>query len=340
MTSVKSVRIDREPSADGLGRGAFLFSDAYSVFDWGEMPDAIPGKGASLCTMGASNFEHLEHEGVPTHYLGVGPDAVPLADALDAGRAPTEMALQIARVPDLPFADGSYDYSAFHDAAGEQFVVPLEIVFRRTVPPGSSLRSRTDPADHGLDVANWPDETVVLPEPVVEFSTKYEEQDRYLDRSEADRIAGPASIDVLEQRAREVEAVVTDQAEQAGWTHADGKIECVYSGGDVLVADVAGTFDENRFLADGVQLSKEFLRQHYRRTQPAWVEAVKTAKDEAAERGVADWRSLCDVDPDPLPADLRDLASDLYRGGANAYCDRSIFDAPPIEGTIDTIAEL
>ncbi|MFW5974130.1 MAG: phosphoribosylaminoimidazolesuccinocarboxamide synthase [Natrialbaceae archaeon] len=340
MTSVKSVRVDREPTSAALGRGAFLFSDAYSVFDWGEMPDTIPGKGAALCTMGAANFEHLEHQGVPTHYLGVGPDAVPLADALEAGEAPTEMAIQIARVPELPFVDGSYDYRAFHDAAGERFVVPLEIVFRRTVPPGSSLRSRTAPADHGLDLEDWPAETVPLPEPVVEFSTKYEKQDRYLDRSEADRIAGPASIETLEQRAREVEALVTDRAEQAGWTHADGKIECVYADGDVLVADVAGTFDENRFLADGVQLSKEFLRQYYRQTQPAWVEAVNDAKREAADRDLADWRALCDVDPDPLPADLRDLASDLYRGGANAYLDRPLFDAPPIEATIDAIAEL
>jgi len=340
MTSVKSVRVDREPTADGLGRGAFEFSDAYSVFDWGEMPDAIPGKGASLCTMGAANFERLDAEGVGTHYVGVGPDARPLADALDAGALPTEMAIQIARVPDLPFADGTYDYEAFHSAAGAHFVVPLEIVFRRTVPPGSSLRSRTDPADHGLDAESWPEGTVELPEPIVEFSTKYEEQDRYLDRDAADRIAGPASIDALEARAREVERVVTRQAERAGWTHADGKIECVYADGEVLVADVAGTFDENRFLAAGQQLSKEFLRQHYRQTQPEWVAAIKAAKAEAAERGVADWRSLCQVDPEPLPDDLRDLASDLYRGGANAYLGRTVFDAPPIETTIDAIAEL
>ncbi|MFB6163102.1 MAG: phosphoribosylaminoimidazolesuccinocarboxamide synthase [Halococcoides sp.] len=340
MTSVKTVRIDRDPGDDGLGRGAFEFSDAYSVFDWGEMPDTIPGKGASLCTMGAANFERLEDEGVPTHYDGVGADARPLESALAAGDPPTEMAIQIARVPDLPFEDGRYDYDAFHAAAGDRFVVPLEIVFRRTVPPGSSLRRRTDPDDHGLDAASWPEGTVELPEPIVEFSTKYEQQDRYLDREAADQIAGPASIGVLETRAREVERVVTRQADRAGWTHADGKIECVYADGEVLVADVAGTFDENRFLADGQQLSKEFLRQHYRRTQPEWVEAITAAKDEAAERDLADWRALCARDPEPLPGDLRELASDLYRGGANAYLDRRVFDAPPIETTIDAIAGL
>ncbi|MFO7833566.1 MAG: phosphoribosylaminoimidazolesuccinocarboxamide synthase, partial [Halohasta sp.] len=50
MTSVKEFRVDREPTATEFGAGRFVFTDAYSVFDWGQMPDAIPHKGASLCT--------------------------------------------------------------------------------------------------------------------------------------------------------------------------------------------------------------------------------------------------------------------------------------------------
>jgi len=60
MTSVKEFRVDEPATADSLGRGRFVFTDAYSVFDWGQMPDAIPRKGASLCAMGAFNFELLE----------------------------------------------------------------------------------------------------------------------------------------------------------------------------------------------------------------------------------------------------------------------------------------
>ena len=44
MTSVKEFRVEEPATADDLGRGAFVFTDDYSVFDWGKMPDAIPNK--------------------------------------------------------------------------------------------------------------------------------------------------------------------------------------------------------------------------------------------------------------------------------------------------------
>ena len=54
-----------------MGIGKFHFSDRYSVFDWGEMPDQIEGKGAALCLMGAYCFERLEEKGIRTHYRGL-----------------------------------------------------------------------------------------------------------------------------------------------------------------------------------------------------------------------------------------------------------------------------
>jgi phosphoribosylaminoimidazole-succinocarboxamide synthase len=327
MTSVKEFRVAEPATPDSLGRGRFVFTDDYSVFDWGRMPDEIPDKGASLCTMGACNFERLEAEGVPTHYRGVGPDATALADA---DRPPREMAIDLVTVPDLPHSGRDYDYDAYHAAGGDHYLVPLEIVFRNAVPVGSSLRERADPRDLGLDCDDWPDEDVALPNPVVEFSTKYEDGDRYLDRGEADRIAGKASLDALESVARTVNRVVTERADAAGFTHQDGKIECAYADGEILVADVVGTFDENRFSYDGQQVSKEVLRQYYRRTQPAWVEAVGAAKSEAKRRDVADWKALCDVDPDPLPDSVVRVARGLYAAGANAYTGEEWFDAPGI----------
>jgi phosphoribosylaminoimidazole-succinocarboxamide synthase len=342
MTSVKNFRVDDPASADALGRGAFVFTDAYSVFDWGQMPDAIPDKGASLCTMGAFNFELLEDEGVPTHYRGVVADGEEhsLAAALDAGTAPTEMAIDLTQVPDLPFEGGDYDYDAYHADAGENFLVPLEIVFRNRVGVGSSLRKRTDPAEHGLDYDEWPDEEVVLPEAIVEFSTKYEEQDRYLSREEADRIAGSADIGDLEAVAREVNRVVTERAERAGFVHQDGKIECLSFEGEIRVADVVGTFDENRFSYEGTQVSKEVIRQYHKRTQSEWVDAVSAAKERAKEDGIADWKSLCDRSPEPLADDVIRAARDLYCAGTNAYIGREAFDAPDIGEAVETIQSL
>ncbi len=179
-----------------------------------------------------------------------------------------------------------------------------------------------------------------MEEPIVEFSTKYEEQDRYLDRDEAGRIAGKADLADLERVARRVNTIVTERAEAVGFDHQDGKIECLYFDGEIRVADVVGTFDENRFAYDGQQVSKEVIRQYYKRYHPDWVDAVGTAKAEAKERGVADWRALCETEPKPLPATVVEAASDLYTAGANAYLDRDLFDSPPIDAAVDRVRTL
>ncbi|SDX77221.1 phosphoribosylaminoimidazolesuccinocarboxamide synthase [Halopenitus persicus] len=369
MTSVKEFRVAEPATADALGRGRFVFTDAYSVFDWGRMPDPIPRKGASLCTMGAYNFERLEAAGIPTHYRGV---VGPNAEKSDAGKSdpggsdvegsiagntvpedsivgleavstpPTEMAIELTQVPDLPYLGGGdgYDYETYHEAADGNYLIPLEVVFRNTVPIGSSLRDRREPADVGLDASEWPDEPVALPEPVVEFSTKYEEQDRYLTREEADRIAGAASIDDLESTALAVNRVVTERAEDVGFDHEDGKIECLYTDGEIRVADVVGTFDENRFAYDGQEVSKEVVRQWYKRNDPEWVAAVSEAKEAVAKRDVADWRTLCSDDPVQLPDRVLEAVSAMYAAGANAYTGRDLFDAPAIGEAVDGVRDL
>ena len=345
MTSVKEFSVDEPATAAALGRGRFVFTDAYSVFDWGQMPDAIPHKGASLCTMGAFNFELLEEAGVPTHYRGVvdpsddGNEAVSLSEAT---APPTEMAIDLTQVPDLPYEgpEAGYDYDAFHAEGGEHYLVPLEVVFRNRVPVGSSLRRRADPGDFGLDAETWPDEPVDLSEPVVEFSTKYEEQDRYLTREEADRIAGSADIDALEALAADVNRVVTERAAEVGFVHEDGKIECLYAEGELRVADVVGTFDENRFSYDGQGISKEVIRQWYKRNDPEWVDAVSEAKAAVSGHEIDDWRELCEAAPDPLPAEVVDAVSTMYAAGTNAYTGEEWFDVPDIDEALAAVAEL
>jgi len=339
MTSVKEFVIEEPATPERTGRGRFAFTDDYSVFDWGKMPDPIPGKGASLCAMGAANFELLEAEGVPTHYRGVVSEGE-VVTLDEAAEPPREMAIDLSRVPDLPHEGRTYDYTVFHREAGENYVVPLEIVFRNTVPVGSSLRGRADPSDFDLEFDDWPDEAVDLPEAVVEFSTKFEESDRYLSREEADRIAGAADIETLEETARTVNQLVTERADDAGLEHEDGKIECIYVDGEVRVADVVGTFDENRFSYDGQQVSKEVVRQYHKREQPEWVAAVDEAKERAKAEDVADWRELCERDPEPLPEGIVRAMSDLYCGGANAYLGRELFDAPPLAEAVERVRDL
>jgi len=355
VTSVKEFSVAEPATESTVGRGRFEFTDAYSVFDWGRMPDEIPGKGAALCLGGAATFELLESAGAPTHYRGVASDGGPVQSLSDATAPPDEMAIELVAVPELPYTgagSNGYDYDSFHDDAGDNYLVPLEVVFRNAVPVGSSLRDRRDPADLGLDRDEWPDEPVDLPEPVVEFSTKFEERDRYLDRAAADQLAGRASVDRLVELAQTVEQVVTERAAAAGLDHQDGKIECYWADGEVGVADVAGTFDENRFAHDGQQVSKEVVRQFYRREHPEWVDyrrehpewvdAVADAKARADAENVADWRPLCDREPPALPASVVDRVAELYAAGADAYAagdpaGDGWFDAPPLSEAVSAV---
>src|SRR6056297_2543216 len=71
MGSVKDLEVIEEPGKNKVGRGRFIFSDRYSVFDWGEMPDHIEDKGAAICLVTAYFFEKLEEAGIKTHYRGV-----------------------------------------------------------------------------------------------------------------------------------------------------------------------------------------------------------------------------------------------------------------------------
>lgn len=339
MTSVKEIHVEKAPTPERLGQGRFLFTDDYSVFDWGKMPDPIPEKGASLCAMGAASFELLEDNGIDTHYQGV----IDKGDtaSLDAVTLPPqEMRIDLTRVPELPYEGRDYDYEAFHSAAGDNYLIPLEIVFRNRVPPGSSLRSRVEPEDVGLDTDEWPQEPVDLSEPVIEFTSKYEQSDRLLSREQADTIAGQADIDDLESLAQSVNDLITQRADDAGLHHEDGKIECLYSNGDIRVADVVGTFDENRFSYEDQQVSKELLRQYHKRTQSEWVENVKEAKQNAKEQDIADWRTLCDVDPQPLDREVISVVSDLYTAGANAYIEQELFDTPSLDDAVSDVKEL
>jgi phosphoribosylaminoimidazole-succinocarboxamide synthase len=338
MPSVKEVLVDEEPT-DGPGRGRFRFTDAYSVFDWGEMPDAVPNKGAALCTMGAFNFTLLEVNEVPTHYRGVVVDGE-VRSLAEVDAPPAEMAVTLGRRPPLPHGADGYDYDAYHEAAGTTHVVPLEVVFRNAVPPASSLRDRYAPREAGLDRETWPEGTVDLPDPLVEFSTKFEAQDRYLDRSEAERVAGAADLDLVETLAGAVNHVLTDRAADRGLTHLDGKIEVLYDDGAHRVADVAGTFDENRYTYDGQPISKEVLRQHHRTHQSEWVEAVKAAKRAAREAGTDDWRARCERSPAPLPGAVVRAAGDLYAAGVNRYTEERWFDAPALDEAVSAVRAL
>ncbi|MBN1836739.1 MAG: phosphoribosylaminoimidazolesuccinocarboxamide synthase [Spirochaetales bacterium] len=367
MGSVKDLLVTEPACENRPGIGSFVFSDRYSVFDWGEMPDHIAGKGKALAAMAAYHFEVLERRGIRTHYQGlVGPQGRLLRfNDLEEGSGGVQtMQVRLGRVYHpiaREFATGEgvevrYDYSFFAANRGRinNYLIGLEIIFRNGLPLGSSVFKRLEEAraragDGGtrgggrggvaailreLGLKEEPVPGQMLPRPIMGFTTKLEPGDRALTEREALQISGLKGRDFADLRrtAFETNEIVTELAHRGGFEHYDGKIEAVWDNG-IVVCDVLGTFDENRFAFQGQQLSKEVLRQWYKRNQPEFVEACDRWKKTGAG-----WQERCDVKPLSLPKELAVLASQMYAAGCNRYTGKRIFEAPPLEQVLESLS--
>jgi phosphoribosylaminoimidazole-succinocarboxamide synthase len=337
MGSVKDLEVIKKPTKDRMGIGRFHFSDRYSVFDWGEMPDLIDGKGAALCMMGAYCFERLEEKGIKTHYRGlVGKNGKTVRfDELQEPSNVMEISLVNVYRPKAHVQDGKlkYDYSVY-TAKLRNFLIPLEIIYRNSLPEGSSVFMRLEQGlvkieDLGLN--HYPKFGERLKKPIFDVSTKLEEGDRYVNWAEAQRIAGltDAELEEVKRLLLRVDETITEIAASAGLVNEDGKIELAFDPQRrLMVADVVGTLDECRFTYDGLHVSKEIARQYYRKTE--WYCDVEEAKKKAKEEGVRDWKMLVKTKPPKLNPTLRNIISRMYLATANELTQRKMFAVPKL----------
>lgn len=292
----------------------FKYSNRYSVFDWGEMPDDIPHKGEALASMAASFFEYLKSQGIPSHYIGTaGADLIEVK-SVDVHR------------PD--WKNDHYDYSVYKNRP-INCLVPLEVIFRKHLGQGNSLEARLKKnpaylADLGL--ATLPQGAASFDPPVVEFSTKLETSDRYLTRQEMTEmnVASAQELKSLKEYTIKVVEKLDSLFASFGVKLWDGKLE--YAFGEpvspdqraLLLVDSIGP-DELRLTYEGLPLSKEFLRQIYRNTE--WADAVKKSKELAEERKTQDWKAICvnELGQKPLPLNKEQIqvSAFLYQALAN-----------------------
>ncbi|MDO8625008.1 MAG: phosphoribosylaminoimidazolesuccinocarboxamide synthase, partial [Candidatus Diapherotrites archaeon] len=166
-----------------------------------------------------------------------------------------------------------------------------------------------------------------LKRPIVDYSTKLEKTDRHLKRAEAQALAilSDAEMEKLEHTALLVNDFLNHRADEIGLVHADGKIECVFSPTrELLVADTFGTMDEDRFLFDGVHLSKQVLRDYYVLT--VWADAV-----EKKEAGLPYRLSP----PQKLPARLLNIVSRMYQSVCQDWVGQKIWpEVPAVESVV------
>ena len=320
-----------------MGVGRFHFSDRYSVFDWGEMPDHIDGKGAALCLMGAYCFERLEDKGIRTHYRGLVNDKgrVVYFDELEKPTNVMEFHMVNVYKPKSYVEKGvlKYDYSVYTPQL-KNFLIPLEIIYRNGLPEGSSVFKRLEKGlvtleDLGLD--HYPKVGEKLAKPIFDVSTKLEEGDRYITWREAQQLTGLTDNELEEVKAvlLKVDETITEIASKAGLVNEDGKIELAFDPQrQLMVVDVVGTLDECRFTYKGLHVSKEIARIYYRKTE--WAKQVEQAKQKAKEQGIKDWKSLVKKQPPKLDPKLKTLISQMYMATTNEMTGKRFFDVPKL----------
>jgi len=333
MGSVKDLEVIRKPTRDEMGIGRFHFSDRYSVFDWGEMPDLIEGKGAALCMMGAYCFERLEQRGVRTHYRGLVDTSGKVVRFDDLKQPSSIMEISLVNVykPRAYVQEGKlkYDYSVYTSAL-KNLLIPLEIIYRNGLPEGSSVFKRLEQGsvtleELGLD--HYPKAGEKLAEPIFDVSTKLEEGDRYVSWTEAQRIAGltDAELGEVKRLLLKVDGTITEMASRAGLVNEDGKIELAFDPQRrLMVVDVVGTLDECRFTYDGLHVSKEIARQYYKKTE--WYRDAEEAKKKAKQRSIEDWKELVKTKPTRLEPKLKTTITQMYLAAANELTRKQLFD--------------
>ncbi len=327
MGSVKDLEILERPEMGKTGRGRFVFSDRYSIFDWGEMPDYISKKGAAIAILGAYFFEKLEEMGIHTQYIGLVEDG--MAKRLsDVKRPVTTMEIKLLRVVMPELKDDRYDYATYQSERGG-FLIPLEVIYRNFLPEGSSVFRRLEsgavrPEDMGLNKP--PVQGQILEPPFLDVSTKLEITDRYMGWNEAGQISGLSDdeIDELKVLTNTINALISREFSRIGLVNEDGKIEFGFDlDRRLMVVDVLGTLDECRFTYDGHPVSKEIARVFYRNTE--WHQAVEKAKNEDRQH----WKEICRIDPPPLSERIKKGISQVYCACTNEVTQKEWFEGVP-----------
>ena len=348
--SVKNIR--RESSAKEL---FFEYTDGYSVFDWGTMPDMLDGKGQALASMADMFFKILGSEKSWQNFKFSNSVSEPILKQLQTsglkhhGCSLVEghpalykvKAVEILRPKPVQY-DGclSWNYSLYETRPGNT-LVPLEVIFRFGIPTGSSFleRARDENYCQALGLEREVHEGDILEKPIVEYSSKLESRDRYMEYEEAVKIAclKEQEFEKLHGLSVALAYKLKEMFEDLGIFLWDGKFEFAFvenesgeEGRDFMLVDSIGP-DELRLSYDGVQLSKQSLRNFYK--GGTWHQAVARSKQMASERGVADWKNICiqelGEEPPPLDRDILNGVEMMYKSLTNElvhkFCSQQVF---------------
>ena len=306
MGSVKNLIVKKEATPTKMGLGIFEFTDDYSIFDYGKMPDTIPARGEALCRMAAYNFEQLQKLGISTHYV--------------SSPAPNKMEVKLVRV--------LYPQKNQLKKGDTNYLVPLEVIFRNSLPEGSSVFKRMKSGELNykeLGIDHIPKPGEQLSKPILDVSTKLEMTDRYMGWKEAQELACLADnqLEEMKEITLKIDDFITKRPGQIGLEHADGKVEfAIDPEGKLMLIDVCGTLDENRMLYNGVHISKQVIRDYYKITP--WYSSLENAKVAGVQKGGYPLAPK-------MPNELSEVVSNMYKSVCEAWIGEKIWNAPPIK---------
>lgn len=269
----------------------FRFSDRYSVFDWGEMPDLLEGKGVALAKFTKAIYDRLQKKGIKHHLL-------------NEDFRQDEIVVRPFQV----VRDGS------SIAGKENVFIPLEVIFRLGFAKGSSLSKRMKtPGDWKMaGMSRSYQELEIFESPMIEFTTKLERFDRPLTHQEAKKLSGLNETEW--SQLLEVSLAVANELKEIfaalNITMWDGKIELAagrYIDGnrEIILVDSIGP-DELRLTKNNVQLSKEIIRQYYRNTE--WYSKLDSVKEKHKEN----FKEFITAPP-LLPKEFKMSVEELYQ---------------------------
>lgn len=307
----------------------FAFSDRYSVFDWGEMPDALPEKGEALALIADMVFDYFRSLGIGHHSLGlVDENLKPVAEGQRSRYLAVAPVAVHRPLEERVGGKLKFIYEGYAKRPTNS-LVPLEVIFRFGTPEGSSILKRIEREPELLEelgIAEMPRPGKWLAKPIVEFSTKLEPTDRPLRYAEAQAIAGLSDSEFAGLKARTLELAMAlrNLFAEFGVELWDGKFEFAFgerkgADRDFVLVDSVGP-DELRLLYKGQHLSKEILRRVYRGSE--WYAALDQAKARAVELGTKDWKKICREELGQTPRVLtereREVAAAIYPVLANS----------------------
>jgi len=359
----------------------FEFSDNFSVFDWGKMPDELEGKGEALAIMGSYFFEKMNdpkswlefsktkealglRKGIQDVHPSLGVSFNELGESLQQnglknhykGVLNSDSVAAGAKVNDLSQTNTLFkhfvvdpvavvkpeeknvlsktviDYLPTRNASNPK-LVPLEVVFRFSLPAGSSFikRIKNNP-DYLSSLALGSSQYAAFDPkakwefPILELFTKLEKEDRVVSFTEALAISGISSqqLEKILMKTAWVAGWLKAEMDRCGLELADGKLEWgMDEKGESFLVDAIGP-DEMRLMKDGVPLSKEFLRNFYRDSD--WYKQGEQAKVQAVEKGMSDWKGLVKASVPRLPQEQKQLASQLYWALTNLITGKQWFE--------------